>query len=75
MVTLKDLLGFYQTIEEIEMLLYECNREGLVQTIIDYKTQSITFDQVIEVSSHLMDFGLKLKEAFLKVQNALSEGR
>lgn len=75
MSTLKNLLGFYENFTQIETLLYECNREGLVQTIIDHKTQSITFDQDIEVATNLAKFGLKLKEAFQKVQNVMSEGK
>ena len=38
MATLKNLLGFYKSFEEIEMILYECNREGLVITVIDYNS-------------------------------------
>jgi hypothetical protein len=30
MSTLKSLLGFYDSFNSVEMLLYECNREGLV---------------------------------------------
>jgi len=43
--------------------------------VIDYSSQSITFNQEVEVASNLVKFGLKLKEAFSKVQNALSEGK
>ena len=34
--TLKTLLTFYSTFEEIELLLYECNREGLIKVVIDH---------------------------------------
>jgi hypothetical protein len=67
MSTLKSLLGFYESFNSIEMLLYECNREGLVQTIINHETQSVTFDQEIEVQNNLVKFGFKLKDAFIKV--------
>jgi hypothetical protein len=75
MSTLKNLLQFYDKFESIEFLLYECNREGLVQTILNHQTQSITFDQEIEVSNNLIRFGLKLREAFQRVQEATSEGK
>jgi len=38
---LKKLLVYFDTFEEIETLLYECNRQGLVCTVIDHKQQSI----------------------------------
>ncbi len=44
MTNLKNLLPFYENFNSIEMLLYECNREGLLQTILDHRTQSIIFD-------------------------------
>lgn len=55
--------------------MYECNREGLVQTILNHQTQSVTFDQEVEVSNNLIRFGLKLRDAFQKVQEATSEGK
>lgn len=30
MSTLKSLLGFYESFNSVEVLLYECNREGLI---------------------------------------------
>jgi hypothetical protein len=45
-----------------------------VQTILNHETQSVTFDQEVEVSNNLIRFGLKLREAFQKVQDATSEG-
>ena len=75
MSTLKSLLGFYESFNSVEVLLYECNREGLIQTIISHETQSVTFDQEVEVQNNLVRFGFKLKDAFLKVQEATSEGK
>ena len=75
MVTLKKLLQFYENFNAIELLLYECNREGLVQTIVSHENQSVTFDQEIEVSSNLLKFGQKLRVAFQKVQDITSEGK
>lgn len=34
---LKKMLVYFETFEEIESLLYECNRQGLVCTVIDHK--------------------------------------
>ena len=67
MSTLKSLLGFYDSFNSVEILLYECNREGLVQTILNHETQSVTFDQEVEVQSNLVRFGQHLKDAFIKV--------
>lgn len=64
MSTLSNLLQFHQSFTSIEALLYECNREGLVQTILNHETQSITFDQEIEISNNLLRFGHKLRLAF-----------
>lgn len=75
MSALQKLLVFYDSFEQIEQLLFECNNLGLIQTIIDYSTESITFNQEVEVASNLVRFGLKLKDAFSKVQNVLSEGK
>lgn len=66
---------FYETFEEIEQLLYDCNNQNLIQTLIDYQTQSITFNQEVEVAQNLQKFGLKLKDAFQKVQSVISEGK
>jgi hypothetical protein len=75
MSTLKTLLQFYESFNSIEQLLYECNREGLVQTVVNHQSQSITFDQEVEVSNNLMRFGMKLRQAFQKVQDITSEGK
>jgi uncharacterized protein YjcR len=75
MSTLKSLLGFYESFNYVEVLLYECNREGLIQTIISHETQQGTFDQEVEVQNNLVQFGFKLKGAFLKVQEVTSEGK
>lgn len=75
MSTLKNLLGFYDSFNTVEVLLYECNREGLVQTILNHETQSVTFDQEVEVQNNLLKFGHRLKDAFMLVQETTSEGK
>ena len=72
---IQKLLFEAQTFDKVETLLYECNRENLVSTIIDHQSQSITFNQEVEVAQNLQKFGIKLQEAFQKVQDALSEGK
>ena len=47
--TLKSLLQFYESFTSIEVLLYECNREGLISTVMNHETASVTFDQEVEV--------------------------
>eukprot|EP00347_Sterkiella_histriomuscorum_P021885 403332425 len=73
--SLSKLLIFFNSFTEIESLLYECNRQNLIQTVIDYQTQSITFNQEVEVANNLLKFGHKLKEAFQRVQDVMSEGK
>ena len=73
--SLSKLLVFYSSFDSIEALLFECNRQNLVQTIIDHANSSIHFNQEVEVAANLIKFGHKLKDAFLKVQDALSEGK
>jgi hypothetical protein len=58
------MLQFYDNFEQIEVLLYECNREGLVKTVLNHENQSLTFDIEQEVSNNLQSFGQKLKDAF-----------
>lgn len=60
-------LAFFGTWNKIEALLYECNRVGLVKTIIDHQNQMITFDQEIQVAENLHKFGTKLREVFQAV--------
>jgi len=64
MASLSKLLVFYDRFEQIEQLLFECNNQNLIQTVIDHQSKSITFNQEVEVASNLVKFGLKLKEAF-----------
>lgn len=63
------LLSFYSGDENnwssIETLLYECNREGLVKTVVDHNSESITFDKGVQVIESLQTFGTKLKKAFV----------
>lgn len=64
------LLSFYNDSEvgnnwpQIETLLYECNREGLVKTVVDHNSESISFDKGVQVIESLVSFGTKLKKAF-----------
>jgi hypothetical protein len=42
--TLTEQLKFFGKWEKIEELLFECNREGLVITVVDHANQIISFD-------------------------------
>jgi hypothetical protein len=65
--TLKNLLKFFDNFEQIETLLYECNREGLVKTVIDHSSQTLQFDQEEDVAQNLFKFGYKLKNVFQRL--------
>jgi hypothetical protein len=71
---LLELLTFYPSIPEIESLLYECNREGLVKTIIDHRNASLTFEIENQLQSNLLNFGVSLKQVFQKVQTYSKDG-
>ena len=71
--TLKNLLMFYDSFSSIESLLYECNSESLVRTVLNHETASVTFDQEVEVTGNLVRFGHKLKTAFQLVQQTQEE--
>jgi hypothetical protein len=64
---------FYDSFSSIESLLYECNSESLVRTVLNHETASVTFDQEVEVTGNLVRFGHKLKTAFQLVQQAQEE--
>ena len=66
--SLEKLLSFYGSWDDIENLLYECNRQNLVMTIVDHANQNIGFDQIVQVHENLVNFGNKLRVAFQKVQ-------
>jgi hypothetical protein len=42
--TIESQLKFFGTWEKIEQLLFECNREGLIITVVDHQNQVIKFD-------------------------------
>ena len=67
-------MQFYDSFDSIETLLYECNSEALIKTVLNHETSSVTFDQEVEVTTNLVKFGHKLKTAFQLVQEATSEG-
>lgn len=43
--TLANQLKFFGSWEEIEQLLFECNRDGLVITVVDHANKIIKFDE------------------------------
>jgi len=65
MSKLQKMLQFYDSVTEIEKLLYECNREGLVHTTINYHSNdgegSMTFNPEAQVAENLFTFGNQLR--------------
>lgn len=73
--TLKTQLKFFGTWEKIEQLLFECNREGLVITVVDHANKIISFDQEVQVTESLLNFGSKLRTAFSKIAETKTQGQ
>lgn len=66
MSKLLKMLWFYESMQELENFLYECNREGLVHTTINYHNQgqeegSLTFNTENQVAENLFTFGNHLQ--------------
>jgi hypothetical protein len=66
-------LEFYGSWENIESLLFQCNREGLIITVIDHANQTISFDREIQTAENLVNFGKKLRYAFSKIAETKTE--
>ena len=45
---------------EVEQFLYHCNKTGLFHTVLDYTTNSLSFDSKTEVLASLEQFGLTI---------------
>jgi hypothetical protein len=73
--TLVSQLQFFGPWEKIESLLFECNREGLVKTIVDHANAIISFDQEVQVAESLLNFGTKLRSAFAKIAETKTQGQ
>jgi hypothetical protein len=72
---LQAMLQFYNSVTEVERFLYECNREGLIHTTINYHSQSegaITFNAEAQVADNLFTFGNQLRTVFQKVVESTS---
>lgn len=78
MSKLQKMLQFYSSVTEIEALLYECNREGLVHTTLNYHSQGegfLNFNPEAQVAENLMNFGNELKDVFNQVIEATTHGK
>ena len=79
MSKLQSTLRFYDSVTEIEKLLYECNREGLVHTTINYHSfngeASMTFNAEAQVAENLFTFGNQLRQVFQSVVEATTHGK
>lgn len=73
--TLANQLKFFGSWEKIEQLLFECNREGLVITVVDHENKIISFDQEVQVTESLLNFGAKLRTAFSKIAETKTMGQ
>lgn len=61
------IISFYDSLPVIENLLYECNKEGLVHTVINYHSKDegyLTFNAEEQVGDSLTAFGNQLKDCF-----------
>jgi hypothetical protein len=50
--------------KEVEVFLYKCNRNNLIHTVLNYSTNSISFERKQEVIGNLKEFGVKVNKAF-----------
>jgi len=73
--TIEKHLSFYGSWNKIEVLLYECNREGLVKTVLDHGNKAITFDQEVQIAENLVKFGRKLRTTFQKISEKKNLGQ
>lgn len=65
---LMKLLPFFENETQIERLLYECNKEGLLYTSLNYHSKPgqafLVFNPEAQVAENLFKFGEQLKNAF-----------
>lgn len=73
--TLANQLKFYGSWEDIEQLLFECNRDGLVITVVDHTNKIIKFDEEVQVAESLIKFGAKLRTAFARISDTKDQGK
>jgi hypothetical protein len=72
--TLQKTLEFYGDWEQIEGLLYQCNREGLIITVVDHANNTISFDREVQAAENLVNFGNKLRVAFSRIAETKTQG-
>lgn len=68
-------LAFYGDWKQIERLIFECNREGLIITVVDHANRIISFDKEVQLTENLMSFGTKLRVAFNKITELRTHGQ
>jgi hypothetical protein len=72
------LIPYYNSQKEIEMLLYECNREDFVHTMINYHSSDegfLSFNKEAQVAERLVALGDQLNTAFHRVAEATTHGK
>ena len=67
-------LAFFGDWDKIETLLFECNRIGLIYTVLDHKNNSLSFDQNLQVAESLVSFGQQLRNAFQRINERRTQG-
>lgn len=73
--TLNKHLGFYGSWAEIEQLIYDCNRQGLITVSIDHRNDVIAFDYQLQLAQNLNQFGHSLRETFTKIAETKTQGQ
>lgn len=73
------LLQFYESLSEVEQLLFQCNREGLLYTTLNYHSVSgepfLTFNPEAQVAENLVKFGDQLRDVFQEVRALTTKGQ
>lgn len=74
------MLQFYESTKDIEKLLYDCNRDGLVHTTLNYHVLAdgdgcLTFNPEAQVAENLFSFGDDLGKVFQKVVEVTTHGK
>lgn len=72
--TLQKTLEFFGNWEQIEELLFQCNREGLIITVVDHANKTIAFDREVQAAENLVNFGNKLRVAFSRIAETNTQG-
>ena len=62
------------SLAHFEGLLFQCNREGLIITVVDHANKTIAFDREVQAAENLVNFGNKLRVAFSRIAETKTQG-